>query len=44
MQMQRLVIACSILVFCASVATASNFTPVNPAHCGALALPCDAAF
>jgi hypothetical protein len=38
------VIACSILFFCTSVATASNFTPVNPAHCGALALPCDAAF
>jgi len=29
MQMQRLVIACSILFFCASVSTASNFTPVK---------------
>jgi hypothetical protein len=30
--MQRLVIACSILFFCASVATASNFTPVKSAQ------------
>ena len=32
MQMQRLVIACSILLFCASVAAASNFTPVKSAE------------
>jgi len=38
------VIACSILFFCTSVARQAISRQSNPAHCGALALPCDAAF